>query len=330
LQYNRITGKKFGRRIAQSFVNLQRRKNWFPMENNLNIESIRSLLSQGDTGRAVQLLIALLEKDTRFKDNLLRTLRVAEANFNAVRQQELKGILSFQEAQREYSKVNDALLAVLDDFEAGRVPAVAVQAVENRRKWLWVGIALTLLVGALVLWLLLRRNADCPKFENDQALHVMILPFDPLTDRVAKPALRIQDDIQVLTQKAGFPAEVKVNVRNAKDRVNSQDAQRLARECGADLVVFGQYQAFENDSIRVRMGFRFLKSGMEFNGPFETFRDITAVQPTRDLKDAVFSLCAMIAIGNKNWPVAKRWMERIREKDNQEMVMTEWLEQQGK
>lgn len=299
------------------------------MENNFSIESIRSLLSQGDTGKAVQLLITLLEKDTRFKDNLLRTLRVAEANFNATRQQELKGILTFQEAQREYSKVNDTLLAVLDDFEVGRVPAVAVQAVESRRRWMWVGIAVALLVGALAFWLLQRRNADCPKFENDKALHVMILPFDPLTDRVAKPALRIQDDIQGLTKKAGFPAEVKINVRNSKDRVNAQDAGRLARECGADLVIFGQYQAFENDSIRVRMGYRFLKSGMEFNGPFETFRDITAVQPTRDLQDAVFSLCAMIAIGNKKWPVAKRWMERIREKNNQEIVMTEWLNQQG-
>lgn len=300
------------------------------MENNSNIESIRSLLSQGDTGKAVQLLIALLEKDTRFKDNLLRTLRVAEANFNAARQQELKGILPFQEAQREYSKINDTLLAVLDDFEAGRVPNVAVPGGVGNRKWLWAGIGAALLLGALAFWFLAKRNAACPDFENKQALHVLILPFDRLGGAEARPALRIQDGIQELTKKAGIDSEVKISQRNANDGVNSQDAERLARECGADLVIFGQYQGYAKDSIRVKMGFRFLREGGgAFNGPFTTFRDVTAVQPARDLQDAVFSLCTMIAMSNKNWQFAKRWLGRIREKDTQEMAMSAWLDQQS-
>jgi hypothetical protein len=254
---------------------------------------------------------------------------VTEANFNATRQQELKGILPFQEAQREYSKVNDTLLAVLDDFEAGRVPAVAVPATVSRRKWMWVGIVAVLLIGALAFWLL-RRNADCPNYESDKSLHVLILPFDKLSGNEARPALRIQDAIQELTTKASMPSEVKISSRESKGGVNSQDAERLARECEADLVIFGQYQAFEKDSIRVKMGFKFLgEGGKSFNGPFTTFRDVTAVQPTRDLQDAVFSLCTMIAIRNKNWQFAKSWMGRIREKDNEEMAMAQWLDQQG-
>jgi hypothetical protein len=53
------------------------------------------------------------------------------------------------------------------------------------------------------------------------------------------------------------------------------------------------------------------------------------VQPTRDLQDAVFSLCATIAMRNKNWQFAKRWMGRIREKDSQETALSAWLDQQG-
>lgn len=304
-------------------------ENILPMENNAEIGTIRALLSQGDTAKAVQLLIALLEKDTRFKDNLLRALRVAEANFNATRQQELKGILSFQEAQREYNKINDTLLAVLDDFESGRVPAMVVPASGNRRKWLWAGIGGAILLGVLAFWFLRRGNAACPKFEQKKALHVMILPFDRLGGPESRPALRIQDAIQELTQKAGIPSEVKIGQRDAKDGANAQDAERLAKECGADLVIFGQYQGYEKDSIRVKMGFRFLGEGnVTFSGPFKTFRDITAVQPTRDLQDAVFSLCTMIAVGNKKWAFAKRWMGRIREKDDQETAMSAWLDQQ--
>jgi hypothetical protein len=300
------------------------------MEVNSNIESIRALLGQGDTGKALQLLIGLLEKDTRFKDNLLRTLRVAEANFNATRQQELKGILSFQEAQREYSKVNDTLLAVLDDFEAGRVPSVTVPPGENRRRWLWIGGGAVLLLAALAFWLLRKGDAGCPKFENKDALHVMILPFDNLGKIEAKPAFRIQNEIQELTKKGGFPAEVKIRTQGAQSDVTSQDAERLGRQCDADLVIYGQYLAFEKDSIRVKMGFKFLREGgREVNLPFKTFRDITDVQPARDLQDAVFSLCAMIALRNKNWEFAKRWTGRIREKVPQELAMADWLEKRG-
>ena len=157
----------------------------------------------------------------------------------------------------------------------------------------------------------------------------MVLPFDRLGGSEARPALRIQDAIQELTNKAGIAAEVKISARDPKGGINTQDAERLARECGADLVIYGQYQGFVKDSIRVKMGFKFIREGgAAFNGPFKTFRDITAVQPTRDLQDAVFSLCTMLAIREKNWPFAKRWMGRIREKDNQEVTMAAWLDRQ--
>ncbi len=300
------------------------------MEGNTTIEAIRALLSQGDTGKATQLLIGLLEKDARFKDNLLRTLRVAEANYNATRQQELKGILSFQEAQREYNKVADTLLAVLDDFEAGRVPAPA-QKPAGRNRLVWIGAAGAFVVLALLAFWLLRGDRDCPKFENDQALHIIVVPFDKLGGAEARPALRIQDGIQELTAKAGIPAEVKISRQQNKDGFNTQDAEKMGRQCGADLVIFGQYQSFEKDSIRVKTGFKFLKEGgIGAHGPFTTFRDITAIQPARDLQDAVFSLCAMIAIRNRNWQFAQRWMGRIHEKNEQETAMSDWVDKQSR
>lgn len=300
------------------------------MENSANIESVRALLAQGETGKAIEQFVPLLEKDERFKGNLLRILRVAEANFNAVRQQELKGILSFQEVQREYSKVNDTLLNILDDFEAGRVPMSAAAQGGHRRQRLMMVLGGGVLLSVVAFLFLQKNNSDCPKFEEAQALHVIIFPFEKLAGPDVRPEPRIRDDIQELTKKGGFPAEARIGNADDPNGVSSQDAERRARACAADLVIFGQYQAFEKDSVRVRMGFKFLKKGgATFNAPFETFRDVTAVQPARDLKDAVFSLCAMIAIENKNWEFAKRWMGRIKEKDEQEMKMAAWLDEQG-
>jgi hypothetical protein len=296
----------------------------------METQTIRELLRQGETGKALDVLIALLEKDGIFKDNLLRTLRVAEANYNAVRQQELKGILTFQEAQREYSRITDTLLAVLDDFEAGKIPSARAPR-PQRMTWLVGGGVLLLLVAAFAVWKLRGKNAGCPEFTNKVALHVLILPFDNLGGMEARPALLIQQSIQSLTGKAGIPAEIRFVEQEKKSGTYSQDAERLGRRCSADLVLYGQYKAFEKDSIRVKMGFRFLKgAGKAGDGPFTTFRDITAVQATRDLEDAVFSLCAMIAVRNRNWQFAKRWMDKIQEKDETETRMAAWLDKQQK
>lgn len=294
----------------------------------MEVQAIRELLRRGETGKALEVLIGLLEKDSVYKDNLLRTLRVAEASYNAVRQQELKGILSFQEAQREYSRVTDTLLAVLDDFEAGKVPVTAAAAAPGRQRMLYLagGGVLLLLVAAFALWKLRGKPQGCPEFNRKDALHILILPFDNLGGMEAKPALLIQDNIQNLTEKAKIPAEVKFSARELKAGDFSQNAEDIGRRCNADLIIYGKYKAFDKDSIRVKMGFRFLKGGgLAGSGPFMTFRDITEVQPTRDLQDAVFSLCAMIAARDRNWPVAKRWMEKIREKDEAESRMAAWV-----
>lgn len=63
-------------------------------------DSVRQLLSQGDTGQALQILLSFLEKDGSRPD-VLRILRVVEANYNATRQQEIKGILEFSDARRD-------------------------------------------------------------------------------------------------------------------------------------------------------------------------------------------------------------------------------------
>lgn len=292
----------------------------------MEIQKIRELLSQGETGKALEVFIALLEKDGRFKENLLRTLRVSEANYNAVRQQELKGILPFQEAQREYSRVNDTILAVLDDVEAGRVPTGPAAQRPNRTVlFAGAGIVLLLLVVFAVLKLR-KKEPECPGFEDKSALHILVLPFDNIGDKEARPELLIQGNIQSLTEKAKIPVEVKTASERIKSDALSQKAGELGRECNADLVIYGQYKAFEKDSIRVKMGFRFLKhNGPMSSGPFRTFADITEIQPTRDLEDAIFSLCSMIAIRNRNWEFAQRWMNKIRNKDDTDNMMAGWL-----
>src|SRR6218665_2592732 len=111
------------------------------MEIHATILAFRALLRQGDTGSALETLRLFLEENSRRFPDALRTLQVLQANYAAARQQEQKGILSFQEAQREYSRINDALLTVADDLENGRSRGVSPGQTRRRRTWLILGAA---------------------------------------------------------------------------------------------------------------------------------------------------------------------------------------------
>ncbi len=293
----------------------------------MDIQTIRDLLSQGETGKALAAFIDLLKQDTRYKDNLLRTLRVLESEYNAVRQKELKGILPFQEAQREYNAANDALLAILDDVEAGRVPSSAIRP-GYRNIVLAVFGGMVLLMAVFVLWKAFgKQDFDCPRFDRPQALHVLLLPFDNLGKKPSPVEIRVQEDITNLTRKAKIPVQVIISERQTNDPSSLQIAERRGRDCKADLVIYGTYKTFDpGDSLRVNMGYQYLKAGGEAgNIPFKTFRDITEVNASRDLEDALFSICAMIAVGEKKWEFAQRWMDKIKNKEANEEKMSAWL-----
>ncbi|MBL7775876.1 MAG: hypothetical protein JNK89_07715, partial [Saprospiraceae bacterium] len=225
----------------------------------MELLNIRELLRQGDTGKALAELIAVLQQDVRYRDNLLRTLRVLESEYNAVRQKELKGILPFQEAQREYNATNDALLAILDDVEAGRVPGSSALGGGRRNLILAVFGGAMLVLAAFTLWRAFgKKDAGCPEFSKEQALHVLVLPFDNLGTKAQSVEAIIQRDISNLTQKAKIPVEVILATRQTDDPPSLQIAESRGRTCKADLVIYGMYKAFDpGDSLAVNLGFKY-------------------------------------------------------------------------
>lgn len=292
-----------------------------------NLRSIRELIAPGESGKALAALIGYLENDARFKDNFLRTLRVLQGEYNAVRQKELKGIIPFAEAQREYNRINDAMLAIIDDLEAGRIPTGVVRSQGRNIFLALIGVVvLVLAVFALTRAFKSEKPVLCPEFTNADALPVLIIPFDSLGKESAPVELRIQESISTLTAKAGIPVEVRIAMRQKNDQSALEAAENRGKACNASLVIYGQYLAFSADSIRVKLGYINLKPGGKAGSlPFNTFRDITEVAAPRDLQDALFAVCTMIAINEEKWDFAQRWMGKIKEKEADEIQMEKWV-----
>ncbi len=310
------------------------------MEINEVIDLSRSLLRQGDTGKALEALLGFMEKDPRYAE-AVRTLQVVESNYNAARQQEIKGILSFQEAQRQYNQVNDALFSALDDLAAGRAlrqrasPSPSAPSGSSRLVWIAGGIAV-LLIGIIGgIWLSRKgarkageaakqEEAACPTF-NGQGQRVIVLPFQNTGSVEAKPALIIQSRIRELSRNNNFSSSVEVLTSfNPENKDLDNAAPEIGRRCGADLVVWGQYEK-STDSIKVDIHYAFTKRGILGQSPgFLAFKDLPALRDgrmVRGLDDAIFALCGLMAVQAKNGPLAVKWFEKVHNRQATDNLM---------
>lgn len=310
------------------------------MPTNPIFDVVRQHLQQGETGAALQTIITYLEADGKQAD-LLHTLRVIQANFNSAKQQELKGILAFQEAQREYSKVNDAILTVVEDLNAGRSSSTVPPTSTRRNFMPWILGGVALIVLALVAVFMMKRaektetaqtqpaTTHCPDFRANN-YHVMLLPFVPLSDANSKPERGLQQRIRDLTSKNGMMADVEI--ATDLELASLPDFARAAEKgesCKADMVVWGQYDKV-GDSILVDVHYVF-SSEPKWGGrtTFQPFRSIAALQNSgnasglRSLDDAILSLCSIMAVHAGRPEMAEKWLSKIKKSTGNDNKLSE-------
>jgi hypothetical protein len=305
------------------------------------IRSAKSALQNSDTAQALGELIPFLEKDTRFVQTV-RTLRIMEANFNNTKQQEQRGILAFAEAQREYNRINATILEVIQALEVGKIPAIDLSqksASSGLPRWLLLTtgalLAAVLLYGA---WAVFQKTPaeQCPEFEGE-GLKVMILPFQNLGDpqKKAKPHTAIRERITELSEKNKFPLAIEVHVDYDADELEPDEKKilRIGKKCGAEVVIWGLYEQ-KSDSLILSTRYLFTDaSGRKGGSGFESFGSVSGIQSAKILKglnDAIFMLCGVMAIHEKNWPLAKKWLEKVKDKDTQVMDMISKIEDKMK
>lgn len=298
-------------------------------------EAVRQHLQQGETGAALQTMITFLETEGKQTD-LLHTLRVIQANYNSAKQQELKGILAFQEAQREYSKVNDALLTTLDDLSSGRPTNTRVAPVattSSRMPWILGGIGALLVIAVAAFFFTRRPAADrkvvadsrpsmCPDF-RDSAYHILLLPFLSLSNDDLHPSASVQMRIRDLTRKNGIMADVEIaNEARRSELPDVISARGIGQKCKADLIIWGQFEKVD-DSIQVDVHYVFISNikDREISGhtDFQPFRSLSALQKTgqssglRTLDDAILSMCSVMAVHVGRLDVAEKWLGKIKD-----------------
>jgi hypothetical protein len=295
------------------------------METTTLFETVRALIRSGETGQALAALRAGLEQDTRFAPTI-RALEVLESNYHSTHQQELKGIIAPQEAQRTYNQLNDNLLSIIADLSAGRQQPPGRT---KRSSLLLMAAAGAVVLGVVVFFLLKQgKNHDCPSFST-KSPHILILPFQRTSGPDQKPEVSIQSHIQTLSVKNNFGLEVKI-VQGYNGSPDFEDARHLAEGCHASMVIWGTYGTSKTDSLLLTTQFVFARDGSNASTTgLQRFRDTGAVEEgtlLKGLDDAVFELCGMMAIWDGNIKLAKKWFEKMQVKTPEEARILEKLQ----
>lgn len=308
-------------------------------------EQVEQLIRAGETGRALTLLGDLLKPYPDYTETL-RLLSVLDGNFNRTRQQELKSVLSFQEAQLAYNKINDSLLALLGELKSGRKPAPAETPQSGNKNLIRIAAVLVLLTLAAVsgYWLSRPKSQEddaqktdkqslvCPKFKG-LGRKILLLPFQRVSGADARPELLIRARIQSISSKNNFPLDVEIapdfNVNDQNPDAN--DALEFGRQCNTEMVVYGFYAGSGNsDAVQLDARFVLPKLNLEGGTGFQKLPEIVSIGTSpafRSIDDAVFSLCGMMALNAGNPELARKWLEKVEKKDARDAGALKALEQ---
>lgn len=311
-------------------------------------DSARELLSQGDTAKALKALIAHLEKSGSQPD-YLRSLRLIEANFNTVRQQEIKGILDFSEAKREYARTNDALLTIMEALQSGKIPSVGLTGTgdgRQRQSWrFWLpGGGLLLLIGIMAgMWLWKGEKPaglpkpptlECPGFSSE-GFKIMVLEFQKLSGEESRPELGIQTRIRDLTQKNNMATDVRILPASAfnNNTPDLKEATSFGRECMADMVVWGQYEK-ATSGLFLDIRYTFTDPGWPPGKAMQTFNNVSEIKSDAmriaNLDEAVFRLCTALALHENRMDLAEKWLDKLESPNERERQWKETLKTMAK
>lgn len=292
----------------------------------LNLTEVNAALREGDTGRALQIFKTILEKSGEYTA-AVRAVRVLEAQFANTRRQEILSTLSFAESQREYNKINDALAALMENPSVVNIAWLPTSTPIWQRRGFFFVVATVLAAVAVAAYFLFFKENVCPDFE-DKKLKIMLLPFQKVSGADARPEVVFQNRILNLTQKFNISADAKVAPAVPKREPQGlSEAGKLGKSCGADFLIWGQYSS-GRDSVRVNLQYVFCQTGQVGGESLAgvDLLDFQSGQMTKSLNDAIFSFCGMLAVREKRWDVAERWLEKVQEKDATDARMLKMIE----
>jgi|APTNR8051073442_1049403.scaffolds.fasta_scaffold00295_16 tetratricopeptide (TPR) repeat protein len=214
------------------------------------IAEIKRLVGKADIEHALQRLVEELEKAG---SSLANDAIQAQSLFQKTQKDEKQGLVSFENARLNYNQVTDQILDLLETLKKEEVSEIQRKPAKRLLPWILGGV---LILGAVIAALVFSNKQEelppvadpsCPAFEDTMAFKILVLPFRPLRQgEVPSDDIhwQIKGKLAELNDQAGINAGIefyKIDVIKDKGRypLTTKEAERIARDCNAQLIIWG-------------------------------------------------------------------------------------------
>ena len=291
------------------------------MKKENNHKEIVDLIQQGRIKEALEAFGTKSLSSERKK-----ALSIIEAEYNELVQDELKGVIDFQEKQIRKNRILDKLLS-LTEKERGTEKGKALFARSRNLKFIVPLVLAGIILGVWGIWRIAGTNYSCPEFKEPSLNKILLIPFENVGDQPAKPQVLLRDRIHELTRKNNLSTSIEMGAY--VEGLAIDEAPELAERCNANVIIWGKYSS-SLDSIRLILQYHFLDVPDWSNmGELVVLQDVTSIQHgkmLKNLEDCIMSLCSMIAIRQGSREVAAKWLGKVGEKEPVDYEMLGALE----
>jgi len=232
------------------------------------LSAIKQLISQGNLEEAYEQLVKLLDAYAHYAE-LAHIARVNQADLYQLKAQTLKGIIPPDDARLTTNQLTDKALQLIRQLETGKAAFEEDIKPTSSKAWrYYLAGGIVALTAAILVWKLLGgKQDDCPQFSETAELKVLILPFKQTgKTKEAEPEFDIMDGLNDLIEKTpGLRvkalADVHKNFDIEADYPNSARAVEIARNCNAQMLVWGKVQQSTGKEYILDVRYRLLDAG---------------------------------------------------------------------
>jgi len=277
-------------------------------------QQLSVLIQAGKTAEAFKFL-----NQQKLDAKTTKNCSILQAEYSLLKEDELKGTISFEERQMRRNRINDKILNLLADEPASGIKSYFASPL------LKVLIPLVLLtIATLIWWKLNFQPYSCPSYPDNINNKVLVLPFQKVGGQEeTTPELTLRNRINKITQKNNL--STKAEIGTFVNNISTDDATAITKQCNADLIIWGTYSS-RADSTRLTIEYHFSESTEWSNdGKLIAIKDVTELYNgtmLKDMDDAIMSLCGFLAIKEGNTELAKKWFKKVK---NEELVDSKLL-----
>jgi len=267
---------------------------------------IENLIREGKTGQALELI-----QNEDISNSTKQALIVIQAEYKQLKTAELKRTIQPQDLQISKNQINDKILSLINSNPT---------TIEKSKTNIWKFLIPIFIIGlgGLFFWKNQNSKTACPNFSHDVNNNILVIPFENLGSEKdsKKPHVKLANQINLLAKKKKLSSNAEVG--QVRKNMSMTKAKKLANGCNADLVIWGEYES-NIDSFRFIVNYYYPLNPEASNfGKLNKIKNLIALDEgkmEKNLKDAILSLCGIIAFREDKLEVAKTWFDKVEKKE---------------